>query len=159
MQAGLAWAMLSRWGWRWLVAASSVPLLLLMLLYPLLPESPFWRLATGQTREVRVLLQRIARMNGQDLPPGRLQASAQSGFKVPFCTCLGKKCKYGAHALLQCLEHVTEQEFPPAGLHPSQQAVGKVDTPSFISALCSGSPAQLACALQSGRVNVLHMPL
>ncbi|CAK0787220.1 hypothetical protein CVIRNUC_010436 [Coccomyxa viridis] len=81
LEAGLAWAMLSRYGWRWLVAASSVPLLLLMLLYPLLPESPYWLLATGRTREVRMLLQRIARMNGRDLPPGRLQPSAQAGAK------------------------------------------------------------------------------
>ena len=90
LQAGLAWAMLSRWGWRWLVAASSVPLLLLMLLYPLLPESPYWLLATGRTREVRILLQRIARMNGRDLPPGRLQPSAQAGAKVAFLYMLVK---------------------------------------------------------------------
>ena len=68
------------------MAASSVPLLLLMLLYPLLPESPYWLLATGRTREVRMLLQRIARMNGRDLPPGRLQPSAQARAKVSLST-------------------------------------------------------------------------
>ena len=62
------------------MAASSVPLLLLMLLY--------WLLATGRTREVRLLLQRIARMNGRDLPPGRLQPSAEAGAKVSSCTLL-----------------------------------------------------------------------
>ena len=79
------------------MAASSVPLLLLMLLYPLLPESPYWLLATGRTREVRMLLQRIARMNGRDLPPGRLQPSAQAGAKVSSAHTSHEQCK---HALL-----------------------------------------------------------
>ena len=82
LQAGLAWGILSDWGWRWLVAISSVPLLLLMLLYPLLPESPYWLLATGRTQEVHALLSRIARMNGRELPPGRLQPAAAHKAKV-----------------------------------------------------------------------------
>ena len=75
LQAGLAWALLSDWGWRWLVVVSSVPLLLLMLLYPFLPESPFWLLATGQTARAQELLGWIARLNGRSLPKGRLQHS------------------------------------------------------------------------------------
>jgi MFS family permease len=88
MQAGLAWAILTPWGWRWLVAISSAPLLALMLLYPLLPESPYWLLATGRTPEVVALLQRIAHANGRDLPPGRLQPA------------LSGKSKVGSHLLL-----------------------------------------------------------
>ena len=42
MQAVLAWALLSSWGWRWLLGFSSLPLLVLLLAYPWLPESPFW---------------------------------------------------------------------------------------------------------------------
>ncbi|CAL5229494.1 g12830 [Coccomyxa viridis] len=76
LEAGLAWGILSDWGWRWLVAISSVPLLLLMLLYPLLPESPYWLLAMGRTQEVHAMLSKIARMNGKELPPGRLQPAA-----------------------------------------------------------------------------------
>ena len=82
MQAGLAWAILTPWGWRWLVAISSAPLLALMLLYPLLPESPYWLLATGRTSEVGALLQRIAHANGRDLPPGRLQPALSGKSKV-----------------------------------------------------------------------------
>ena len=87
MQAGLAWGISSDWGWRWLVAISSVPLLLLMLLYPLLPESPYWLLAMGRTQEVHALLTRIARMNGRELPPGRLQPAAAHIAKVRAQSC------------------------------------------------------------------------
>ena len=67
------------------MAISSVPLLLLALLYPLLPESPYWLLAMGRTQEVHALLTRIARMNGRDLPQGRLQPAAAHKAKVrPF---------------------------------------------------------------------------
>jgi len=59
LQAGMAWAILSEWGWRWLGGVSSVPLLLLLLLYPLLPESPYWLLATKWTQKAQVLLQQI----------------------------------------------------------------------------------------------------
>ena len=55
---------------------SSLPLLALMLLYPCLPESPYWLLATGQTAAAEALLQRIADTNGTCLPRGRLQPSA-----------------------------------------------------------------------------------
>jgi len=82
LQAGLAWAILSDWGWRWLVAISSVPLLLLMLLYPLLPESPYWLLATGRTQEAQALLQRIAHMNRRELPSGRLQPASSITVKA-----------------------------------------------------------------------------
>jgi hypothetical protein len=89
-QAALAWAILSDWGWRWLVVLSSLPLLALMLLYPCLPESPYWLLATGQTAAAEALLQRIADANGKSLPRGRLRpgAAAAAGKvrRLPPCT-------------------------------------------------------------------------
>ena len=44
MQAGLAWAILSPLGWRWLLGLSALPLLVLLLMFPLIPEvqSPCW---------------------------------------------------------------------------------------------------------------------
>ena len=42
MQAVLAWSLLSSWGWRWLLGLSSLPLLVLLVAYPWLPESPYW---------------------------------------------------------------------------------------------------------------------
>ncbi|CAL8465087.1 g4622 [Coccomyxa elongata] len=76
LEAALAWAILTDWGWRWLVALSSLPLLCLLLLYPLLPESPYWLVAAGRTADAQALLQSIARANGRPLPAGRLQPSA-----------------------------------------------------------------------------------
>ncbi len=76
MQAALAWAILTELGWRWLVALSSLPLLCLLLLYPLLPESPYWLVAAGRTADAQALLHSIARANGRLLPVGRLQPSA-----------------------------------------------------------------------------------
>ena len=85
MQAALAWAILTSWGWRWLVALSSLPLLALMLLYPCLPESPYWLLATGQTAAAEALLARIAAANSKALPRGRLRpGAAAAAAKVPF---------------------------------------------------------------------------
>ncbi|EIE20417.1 MFS general substrate transporter [Coccomyxa subellipsoidea C-169] len=76
LEAALAWAILTDWGWRWLVAISSLPLLALLLLYPFLPESPYWLVASGRTADAQALLQRIAHANGRPLPPGRLAPSA-----------------------------------------------------------------------------------
>ena len=72
MQALLAWGLLSTWGWRWLLGASALPLLPLLLAYPWLPESPYWLAATGRHAAASVLLKRIAHVNGGHLPPGRL---------------------------------------------------------------------------------------
>lgn len=40
VQAGLAYGMLNKYGWRLLVAVSTAPYAVLLLLLPLLPESP-----------------------------------------------------------------------------------------------------------------------
>ena len=72
-QAGLGWAMLTKLGWRWLLAVSSLPLLCLALLYPILPESPYWLAATGRTREAEVALRKVAHVNKVAMPRGSLQ--------------------------------------------------------------------------------------
>ena len=73
-QALLAWGLLSTWGWRWLLGASALPLLLLLLAYPWLPESPYYLAVKGQQAAAGAALQKIVRVNGGKLPPGRLQA-------------------------------------------------------------------------------------
>jgi MFS family permease len=40
VEASLAWAVLPSLGWRWLLAISALPLAVLLIAYPLLPESP-----------------------------------------------------------------------------------------------------------------------
>lgn len=48
MEALLAWAVLPSLGWRWLLALSALPLLALLGLYPLVPESAHWLVAKGR---------------------------------------------------------------------------------------------------------------
>ncbi|KAK9821616.1 hypothetical protein WJX81_008270 [Elliptochloris bilobata] len=74
VEAALAWGVLTRLGWRWLLALSSIPLLALTVLYPVLPESPFFLAATGRTSAAAAVLQHMARANGRPLPPLTLQA-------------------------------------------------------------------------------------
>ena len=74
-EAGLAWAVLGTLGWRWLVALSSLPLLLLACLIPWVPESPFYLAAAGRTADAAAVLEKLAARNGARLPPGRLVAA------------------------------------------------------------------------------------
>ena len=67
-EAGLAWLVLGPLGWRWLLALSSLPLFLLTLLFPLLPESPFFLASVGRTASAQQVLERAARANGRSLP-------------------------------------------------------------------------------------------
>ena len=57
------------------MAVSSLPLLGLALLYPILPESPYWLAATGRTQEAEVALQKVARVNKSAMPRGSLRNS------------------------------------------------------------------------------------
>ena len=74
-QALLAWGVLSSWGWRWLLGLSAIPLLGLLLLYPLIPESPYFLVVSGRPAQAQAVLARLARLNcgGKALPPGRLE--------------------------------------------------------------------------------------
>ncbi|PSC73678.1 organic cation carnitine transporter 7-like [Micractinium conductrix] len=71
LEAALAWAVLPTLGWRWLLALSAAPLLILLALYPLLPESPLWLASRGRYAEAEAVLQRVAAVNG--LKPLRLR--------------------------------------------------------------------------------------
>jgi hypothetical protein len=61
----LAWAVLPKLGWRWLLALSALPLGLLLLLYPYLPESPHWLYAQKRYAEAEAVLHRVAAINGR----------------------------------------------------------------------------------------------
>ena len=76
LESALAWTLLPTLGWRWLLGFSSLPLLGLLLCFPLLPESPHWLAANGRIEEAQELLQKVARANRKALPPGRLVADA-----------------------------------------------------------------------------------
>ncbi|KAG8099611.1 hypothetical protein GUJ93_ZPchr0013g35500 [Zizania palustris] len=59
-------------GWRWLLALSSVPCFILLVFFPLTPESPRYLCSIGKTVEATLILEKIARMNNSSLPPGIL---------------------------------------------------------------------------------------
>lgn len=68
LEAALAWAVLPTLGWRWLLALSAVPLLLLLALFPWLPESPYWLVANRRYADAEAVLQRVAAVNGHSRP-------------------------------------------------------------------------------------------
>ena len=45
----------------------------LLLLYPLVPESPHWLAVSGDAAGADAVLRRMAAFNGAQLPPGRLE--------------------------------------------------------------------------------------
>ncbi|CAK9187661.1 unnamed protein product [Ilex paraguariensis] len=59
-------------GWRWLLALSSLPSFVVLLLYGCTPESPRYLCAKGRTSEAHDVLEKAARLNQTELPPGRL---------------------------------------------------------------------------------------
>lgn len=80
MEAGLAWIVMPRLGWRWLLGLSSIPSLSFLLLYGLISESPRYLIMKGKTDEAYQVLQKIASLNKTRLPSGTL-VSDQSIFE------------------------------------------------------------------------------
>eukprot|EP00178_Gracilaria_changii_P013744 TRINITY_DN3873_c0_g1_i1.p1 TRINITY_DN3873_c0_g1~~TRINITY_DN3873_c0_g1_i1.p1 ORF type:complete len:578 (+),score=80.37 TRINITY_DN3873_c0_g1_i1:177-1910(+) len=78
-EAAVALLVLPRFGWRWLIVTSSLPLLLVVLLsFPLL-ESPRWLLAQGRTAEAEDVLCRLAQLQRRPTPTGYLVADDNEG--------------------------------------------------------------------------------
>lgn len=72
MEASLAWAVMPKFGWRWLLALSAVPSFILLLFYAITPESPRFLCMKGRTTEAVDVLEKMARLNNVQLPSGRL---------------------------------------------------------------------------------------
>uniref|UniRef100_A0ACD5UUC4 Uncharacterized protein n=1 Tax=Avena sativa TaxID=4498 RepID=A0ACD5UUC4_AVESA len=71
-EASLAWAVMPKFGWRWLLALSSVPSFLLLLFYAITPESPRFLCMKGRITEAVDVLEKMARINNVSLPSGKL---------------------------------------------------------------------------------------
>ncbi|XP_038711278.1 organic cation/carnitine transporter 7-like [Tripterygium wilfordii] len=71
-EASLAWIVMPRLNWRWLLALSSVPSFALLLFYGFVPESPRYLCMKGQIADANQILETIAVVNKVELPPGKL---------------------------------------------------------------------------------------
>eukprot|EP00039_Didymoeca_costata_P004672 m.75425 g.75425 ORF g.75425 m.75425 type:complete len:462 (-) comp12500_c0_seq2:72-1457(-) len=63
--AGIAWAMLERYGWRWFVAVCSAPVILALFAFYWLPESPHWLLVRGRQADAVKVIRKCAKANGR----------------------------------------------------------------------------------------------
>lgn len=72
-QAALAYALLNSHGWRVLIAVSTVPYGVLLLLLPLVPESPRYLLVKGRVDAAERVLGRVVKVCRRQLPEGHLQ--------------------------------------------------------------------------------------
>jgi len=65
-EAILAWLILPRLGWRWLLVFSALPMGILLAGYPWLPESPHWLASQGRMEEAEEVVARVAKINNKD---------------------------------------------------------------------------------------------
>ncbi|OMO53222.1 General substrate transporter [Corchorus capsularis] len=78
-EASLAWIVMPRLNWRWLLALSSAPSFALLLFYAVVPESPRYLCMKGDTSDALQILEKIASVNQRRLPPGILISGRTNG--------------------------------------------------------------------------------
>ncbi|CAA0809024.1 Organic cation/carnitine transporter 7 [Striga hermonthica] len=72
LEALLAWIIIPRFGWRWVLICSSVPCLLTLAFYSLTIESPRYLCLNNKFGDAHKILKQMAEMNKSQLPPGIL---------------------------------------------------------------------------------------
>ncbi|KAJ6433231.1 hypothetical protein OIU84_017022 [Salix udensis] len=78
-EAALAWIVLPRLNWRWLLALSSLPSIAQLFFYCIVPESPRYLSMKGRITEAHNILEKIAQLNQSKLPPGMLVSDSTIG--------------------------------------------------------------------------------
>ncbi|GAB2287618.1 Organic cation/carnitine transporter 7 [Dionaea muscipula] len=77
LEASLAWIVMPRLGWRWLLALSAVPASFLLIFYFMTPESPRYLSMKGRKDDAMKILEKMASVNGAELPRGILVSDYQ----------------------------------------------------------------------------------
>ncbi|CAH9128494.1 unnamed protein product [Cuscuta epithymum] len=72
LEAVLAWVVMPKLGWRWLLALSSIPSFATLAFYGLIVESPRYLCSKGRVKDAHSILQRMAAVNKTKLPTGML---------------------------------------------------------------------------------------
>lgn len=68
LAAGLAWLIVPTLGWRWLLAVSAIPGIIIFFIRRYVPESPRYLMVNGRTEEAADVLRQVAQYNGTPLP-------------------------------------------------------------------------------------------
>lgn len=71
-EASLAWVVLSRLSWRWLLAFTALPCFVLLLFFVIAPESPRYLCVQNRISDATLVLERMSKTNRVALPPGAL---------------------------------------------------------------------------------------
>jgi len=103
----LAWLILPHHSWRLLIAVSALPFLLLLIFYPILPESPRYLMVKGDPAGAWKILKQVARVNGVGVPSGTLTLA-----KTP---CQAGKNKEGTSFAPHCLTQYLSPLLPSSG--------------------------------------------
>lgn len=85
-EAALAWIVMPRLGWRYLLGFSALPSLSLLVFYAITPESPRYLCSKGKMKEAVEILEKIAKANGRNLPSGILVTNHEIKFEVEMNT-------------------------------------------------------------------------
>ncbi|CAD7703807.1 unnamed protein product, partial [Ostreobium quekettii] len=70
--AATAWLVLPWHGWRGLMVVTNLPYIVVLVLFPFVPESAHYLVAAGRPHQALKSLQWAARLNGANLPEGQL---------------------------------------------------------------------------------------
>lgn len=100
-----------RLGWRWLVGFSLMPPLGVLLASFAIPESPRFLCVKGRTTEAQNILETVAKLNGEKLPPGIITSDRRrelveehsSSENSPLLSSASEKKKHSSNSFSQVL--------------------------------------------------------
>ena len=115
-EALLAFLVMDSLGWRYLVAFSALPVLLVLFYFPFVPVSPRYLLASNEVDKAYKVLEAAARQNCRQLPPGQLvlvKRSHATGEEAPILDTEGE-------------EEEDSTATPGSPVHPKRQRKGNL---------------------------------